>query len=63
MDFNDCVHEELKPAKEMDEAASDVVGYDVFPRPTDCGMPVDVASQEKAGYKVRHRGACLGAGV
>ena len=50
-------------AKEMDESASDVVGYDVFPRATDCEMPVDVASQEKAGCIVRHRGACLGAGV
>ena len=53
----------MKPAKEMDESASDGVGHDVFPRPADCGMPVDVASQEKAGCMVRHRGACLGAGV
>ena len=37
-------------------------------RPADCGMPVDVAFQEYAGYIVssgrrrskRHRGACLG---
>ena len=41
----------------------DTVGYDVFPRPTDCEMPVDVASEEKAGCIVRQRGACLGAGV
>ena len=53
----------MKPGKEMDESASDVVGYDVFSRLPDCGMPVDVASQEKAGYMVRHQGACLGAGV
>ena len=52
-DVNECVHEEL----------GDVVGYDVFPRPTDCEMPVDVASEKKAGYIVRHRGAFLGAGV
>ena len=50
--------QDANSAKEMDESASDVVGYDVFPRPTDCEMPVDVASEEKAGYIVR-----LGAGV
>ena len=44
----------MKPAKEIDESASDVVGCGVFPRPADCGMPVDgVASQEKAGYMQR----------
>ena len=55
-DFNDCVHEEL----DIDEVVSlilvrsrcgdsstpqDTVGNDVFPRPTDCEMPVDVASE------------------
>ena len=53
----------IEAREEMDEWASDIVGYDVFPRPTDCGMPVDVASQEKAGCIVRHRGSCLGAGA
>ena len=35
----------------MTKWASDIVGYDVFPRgPADCGMPVEVAFQEKDDY-------------
>ena len=37
-------------AKEIDELAIGLVGYDVFPRPADCGMPVEVAFLENAGY-------------
>ena len=40
----------VKPAKEIDESASDVVGHDVSPRPTGWGMPVEAAFQTKAGY-------------
>ena len=43
----------MKPAKEIDELALSLVGYDVFPPPADCGMPIEVAFQEKAGYKQR----------
>ena len=40
----------MKLARDIDESASDVVGYVVFPRPADCGMVVDgVAFQEKTG--------------
>ena len=57
----------MKPAKETEELAFGLVGNDVFPRPADCGMPIEVAFKEEAGYKQwlaaisrRHRGACLG---